>query len=78
MKELEQLIKDLGLLAITTSKNRQTKIEEAILEIEKVIEDIKTEIKFYNIDTHFCPYKLSEQILRLQKHQDWLEIIKRL
>lgn len=78
MKELEQLIKDLDLTPVSFSKNRQIKIENDILEVEKTIEDIKTKIKFFNTEANFCPYRLGEQVLILQKQQTWLQIFKRL
>jgi hypothetical protein len=63
---------------MTSEEKRQNEINKAIKHIEGEIKDTRTEIKYYNEDKNFCPYKVADLTIRLNKSIEYLNIIKTL
>ena len=62
----------------TTEGRRQTKIDEAISELENRIKEFETERDYFSINQNFCPYKVATAIEAMEKHKNYLEIVKTL
>ena len=62
----------------TTEGRRQDKISEAISELENRIKEFETERDYFSINQNFCPYKVASAIEAMEKHKNYLEIVKTL
>ena len=71
----EQLLTELKM---TLQEKRQDKINKAIENLEEQIGGTRVEIKYFNEDENFCPYKLTDLTIGLNKSIEYLDIIKSL